>query len=90
MRSISGFAGETEDWGYRWLAARGIPANLLDGIFDPELSGRGSRVHMGLGLPMSYSIIKQHMGELQIESDPGRGTMVTIALPVNLDIQVAS
>ena len=44
---------------------------------------------MGLGLPMSYSIIK-HMGELQIESDPGRGTMVTIALPADLDIQMAS
>lgn len=36
----------------------------------------------GLGLMMSYKIIQQHNGKIQIESELGRGTTVTVELPV--------
>ena len=37
---------------------------------------------MGVGLPASYHIIQKHNGEIRIESEPGKGTVVTIALPL--------
>lgn len=59
----------------------GIPPENLPKIFDPFFTtmpvGQGS----GLGLSISYSIIKQHQGDIRVESQPGRGTTVTLELP---------
>lgn len=60
---------------------RGIEADRLQRIFDPSFARKDQRVGMGLGLPTSYNIIRKHAGTLDIESEPGRGTTVTVRLP---------
>jgi PAS domain S-box-containing protein len=59
----------------------GIPKDLLSKVFDPFFTtkSRGS----GLGLTTSYAIIAKHKGHLTIESEPGRGTTVSIYLPAS-------
>ncbi len=61
---------------------RGIPRERLQRIFDPVLSHKEERVGMGMGLSLSYSIVAQHQGRIEVESEPGRGTVVTISLPI--------
>lgn len=65
---------------------KGIPMERLTNIFDPALTSKGSRVRTGLGLSISYRIIQQHKGEINLESEVGKGTIVTIRLPVSPDI----
>lgn len=59
----------------------GIPAEMLDKIFDPFATtkpmGRGG----GLGLAMVYGIVKQHQGWIHCRSAVGRGTRFEIYLP---------
>jgi two-component system NtrC family sensor kinase len=65
----------------------GIPEQHLTKIFDPFFTtkevGRGT----GLGLSLSYGIIKEHAGNIYARSRPGEGSTFVIALPVigNLD-----
>ena len=61
---------------------RGIPRQKLERIFDIGFSSSGTRVKMGSGLSSSYSIIQRHDGEISIVSDVGKGTTVTIRLPL--------
>jgi signal transduction histidine kinase len=58
----------------------GIPAEYLDKIFDPffTLKKEGT----GLGLSISYSIVQQHRGDIEVQSEPGRGTTVVVRLPI--------
>jgi signal transduction histidine kinase len=61
----------------------GIPAEIMDKVFDPYFStkDRGSQKGMGLGLTLCYWIIKRHDGHIEVQSEPGKGTTVTIYLP---------
>lgn len=61
---------------------RGIPKDRLDRIFDIGFSSSGTRIKMGSGLSGSYSIIQRHDGDISIASEVGRGTTVTIRLPL--------
>src|SRR5690606_32535550 len=61
---------------------RGIPKERLDRIFDIGFSSSGTRVKMGSGLSSSYSIVQRHEGDIRIESEMGKGTTVTIRLPL--------
>jgi len=58
----------------------GIPRERLGRIFDPfyTTKDRGS----GLGLMIVYKIVADHNGRIDVESNEGRGTRVTIALPI--------
>lgn len=60
---------------------RGIPAERLQHIFDPAFASKEGRVAMGMGLSLSYNIIRKHAGTLEIDSEPDKGTTVTIRLP---------
>jgi len=60
---------------------RGIPPEVLPYIFDPFFSTKGVE-GTGLGLSVSYSIIKNHKGRIQVRSEVGVGTTFTIELPV--------
>jgi len=62
----------------------GITPENLPKIFDPYFSTKemGSQKGMGLGLALSYAIIKHHRGHIHAESGPGEGTRIHIYLPV--------
>ncbi|HXX56778.1 MAG TPA: ATP-binding protein [Thermodesulfovibrionales bacterium] len=60
---------------------RGIPPELLPHIFDPFFSTKGEG-GTGLGLSVSYGIIKNHKGDIRVESKTGVGTTFTIELPI--------
>jgi len=58
----------------------GIRQEYLSSVYDPFFS---SKTHgAGLGLAMVYQIVKNHDGEITIQSQEGKGTSVTIQLPV--------
>jgi signal transduction histidine kinase len=59
----------------------GIPPENLGRVFDPGFTTRGVGVGAGLGLAISYRVIKEHEGEIVVDSTPGEGTRVTITLP---------
>ncbi len=58
---------------------RGIPPANIDRIFDPFFTTKGSGT--GLGLSISYRIIQDHGGDIGVDSEPGKGTSMTIRLP---------
>ena len=63
-------------------SGKGITLEFLPHIFDPFFSTKGDG-GTGLGLSVSYGIIKNHKGDIRVESKPGVGTTFTIELPVN-------
>jgi signal transduction histidine kinase len=60
----------------------GIPAERLDSIFDPFFTTKKEGEGTGLGLSVTYNIIKHHNGRIYVESAPGEGTCFSIFLPV--------
>jgi ligand-binding sensor domain-containing protein/signal transduction histidine kinase len=58
----------------------GIPATLLDKIFQPFFTTKPTGEGTGLGLSLSYDIIKSHGGELKVETKEGAGTEFIIIL----------
>jgi len=61
----------------------GLPPEQLKRIFDIGFKATDSRVEMGFGLSTEYNIIQEHKGEIEIKSEVGKGTEVTISLPLN-------
>jgi two-component system NtrC family sensor kinase len=60
----------------------GIPAQIRERLFEPFFSTKPRAT--GLGLTVSRGFIQDHGGDLQVDSEPGQGTWVTIILPRNL------
>ncbi|MDB5758168.1 MAG: sensor histidine kinase [Burkholderia sp.] len=60
----------------------GIPKEIQSRIFDPFFTTKPIGAGTGLGLSLSYGIIKKHHGNIAIESEPNRGTCFRITLPV--------
>ena len=60
-----------------------MPEENLSRVFDPGFTTKGVGVGTGLGLSICYQIIQDHGGEISIESEVGKGTTVTVSLPVN-------
>jgi polar amino acid transport system substrate-binding protein len=59
----------------------GIPPENLDSLTDPFFTTRRESGGTGLGLSVSAGIVKEHGGTLTFQSQPGAGTVVTLALP---------
>lgn len=61
-------------------SGKGIPPEHLPHVFDPFFSTKGVE-GTGLGLSVSYGIVKNHQGEIRVESRVGVGTTFTVELP---------
>ncbi|WP_187174320.1 ATP-binding protein [Algoriphagus sp. AK58] len=59
----------------------GIPDSIKEKIFQPFFTTKPAGEGTGLGLSLSYDIIKAHGGELKVESEEGKGTQFSIHLP---------
>jgi PAS domain S-box-containing protein len=59
----------------------GIPENLQDSIFDPFFTTKPDGKGTGLGLSSAYAIVRQHNGQIKVQSAPGEGTTFSIYLP---------
>jgi PAS domain S-box-containing protein len=60
----------------------GIEKKNISRIFDPFFTTKPTGEGTGLGLSVSYGIIKNHGGNIFVESEPGNGTLFSIMLPV--------
>lgn len=72
------------DWLRVWVEdnGKGIPESLKEKIFDPFFSTKGENTNSGLGLSISYGIVKEHGGDILVDSREGSGATLTIRLPV--------
>lgn len=76
----------SEPGGTRWAQARiedtgaGIPPEQMRRVFDPFYTTKGDGT--GLGLAICHGIVEQHQGEIQLESEVGKGTAVSVRLPL--------
>jgi two-component system NtrC family sensor kinase len=59
----------------------GIPPEHLPKIFDPFFTTMPVGEGTGLGLSITYSIIQQHRGTIEVESQVGEGSTFTVRLP---------
>jgi two-component system NtrC family sensor kinase len=60
----------------------GIPEKVRDKVFEAFFTTKQKVKGVGLGLSVCYGIIKDHHGEIKIESEEGKGTTVIISLPI--------
>ncbi|MCW3120265.1 MAG: ATP-binding region ATPase domain protein [Chitinophagaceae bacterium] len=74
--------------GNYWIEIRvkdngpGIPQQVIDKIFQPFFTTKPTGQGTGLGLSLSYDIIKAHGGEIKVESEEGESAEFTIRLPL--------
>ena len=61
----------------------GIAEDVIDSIFDPFFTTKSRTEGTGLGLSVSYGIVKEHHGELTVESEPGKYTRFHLDLRVD-------
>jgi len=61
---------------------QGIPPEHLHRIFDPFFTTKATGRGTGLGLSVSYGIIKEHAGKVDVRSTPGKGTSFRLEFPV--------
>jgi two-component system, sporulation sensor kinase E len=61
----------------------GIAPDVIDRIWDPFFSTKEVGKGIGLGLALTYNIVKRHGGEINVESRAGEGTLFTVLLPTS-------
>jgi two-component system, cell cycle sensor histidine kinase and response regulator CckA len=57
----------------------GIPENIQSQVFEPFFTTK--KKGMGLGLSSVYTIVRQHGGDINVQSAPGKGTRISFSLP---------
>ncbi len=65
-------------------SGKGIPEENMPRIFDPFFTTKEVGEGTGLGLSMSYEIIKNHNGDINVKSKPGEGSVFEVRLPAKL------
>lgn len=63
---------------------RGIPENRLAKIFDFDFSAGASRIKLGSSLVTAHKIVREHGGDIAVESEVGKGTTFTVRLPTHV------
>ncbi len=64
----------------------GIAPDIIDQIWDPFFTTKDAGKGLGLGLAISYTIVKRHGGEISLASSPGKGSQFTVVLPVSREL----
>ena len=67
----------------------GIGEDTLAHIFDPFFTTKGVGEGTGLGLSVSYGIVRDHGGSIEVDSGLGRGARFTVLLPLTSDPELA-
>lgn len=62
---------------------KGIPQDIIHRIFDPFFTTKPVGIGTGLGLSISHGIIKEHGGDIMVQSKIGEGTTFIIELPLH-------
>ena len=57
----------------------GIPADVLPKVFDPFFTTKVKGT--GLGLSVAYGLVSRHQGRIDVQTQPGKGTRMTVFLP---------
>jgi signal transduction histidine kinase len=65
----------------------GIPKSIINKIFQPFFTTKPTGSGTGLGLSLSYDIIKAHGGDLRVKSKEGEGTEMIVFLPIDSDFK---
>ena len=60
----------------------GIPQNIIDKIFQPFYTTKPTGEGTGLGLSLSYDIVKAHGGEIKVETQEDKGTVFSVILRI--------
>lgn len=60
----------------------GIPPEVLPRIFDPFFTTKPVGKDTGLGLSLSYGIVKKHQGNISVDTDVGKGTRFRVTIPI--------
>lgn len=68
----------------------GIPPEMLPKLFEPFFTTKESSKGVGLGLAIARTIVERHRGQIEVESELGKGTTFYIFLPVNATAAPAS
>lgn len=63
----------------------GIPPEILPRLFEPFLTTKETGRGVGLGLAISRSILERHSGNIEVQSEVGRGTSFTVTLPCDVE-----
>lgn len=61
----------------------GMPEEVASHIFEPFFTTKSRGRGTGLGLSISHGIVSQHGGRIELQTAPGRGTRITVALPID-------
>ena len=62
----------------------GIPKENMGRLFTPFFTTKQIGKGTGLGLPIAYGIVKLHHGQINVQSEPGRGSTFSITIPADL------
>ncbi|MDE2429236.1 MAG: PAS domain S-box protein, partial [Burkholderiales bacterium] len=85
--TITVSTGCQNDWVWIRISdtGSGIPPENLNRIFEPFFTTKPVGSGTGLGLSLSYGIVKKHGGRIDVQSEVGKGTSFTVHLPVRQD-----
>ena len=61
----------------------GMTRDVRDHLFEPFFASRGKDRGAGLGLTVVHDVVSQHRGRIDVNSEPGKGSMFTLAFPLN-------